>query len=173
MEFNLDEACGMLQRTPAVLRPLFAGVPREWVRRDEGDGTWTPFDVLGHLIDGEETDWIPRTRIILEQGRSRTFTPFDRLRHLALNKGQSLENLVAKFERLRAENVQTLRSFNLTTAQLALRGVHPELGEVTLAQLLATWVVHDFDHVAQIVRTLARQFLEAVGPWREFMRVLR
>jgi hypothetical protein len=186
-DFALDEACNMLLQTPALLRALFAGVPPRWTTRNEGDLTWTPFDVVGHLIDGEETDWIPRARIILSQGPSsgstsspragpaegRTFVPFDRFRHLSLNKDKSLAELLHAFERLRRANVETLRGFNPGAAQLALRGVHPDLGEVTLGQLIATWVVHDFDHIAQIARTLAKQYAGAVGPWRAFMRVLQ
>jgi hypothetical protein len=170
---KVEEACTVLEGTPGVLRALVAAVPPAWTTRNEGGATWTPFDVVGHLIDGEETDWIPRARIILAQGPSVTFVPFDRFRHQRLNHDKSIGDLLGTFERLRRQNVETLRGFDPTPADLALCGIHPELGEVTLAQLIATWVVHDLDHLAQIVRTLAKQYADAVGPWRAYLRVLR
>ncbi len=187
MKFAIEEACRMLGQTPAVLRSMLAGVPPRWTSRNEGGTTWSPFDVVGHLIDGEETDWMPRARIILSHGvpagssegtdarlrAARTFAPFDRSRHLSINKGQSLDALLAKFKTLRLTNVATLRALNLTPAQLALCGIHPEFGEVTLEQLLATWVVHDFDHLGQIARTVARQYADAVGPWRAYLRIIQ
>ena len=173
MDSEVEEAGTVLERTPVVLRALVAAVPPAWTACNEGGATWTPLDVVGHLIDGEETDWIPRARIILARGPSPTFEPFDRSRHLRMNRGKSIEDLLGTFERLRRRNVQTLRGFDLSKADLALCGIHPELGEVTLAQLLATWVVHDLDHLAQIVRTLAKQYGDAVGPWRAYLRVLQ
>ena len=173
MDSKVEEACTVLEGTPDVLRTLVTAVPPAWMSRNEGDATWTPFDVVGHLIDGEEADWIPRARIILARGPSPTFVPFDRFRHMRLNQDKSIEDLLGTFERLRRQNVETLRGFDLGHADLALCGIHPELGEVTLAQLIATWVVHDLDHLAQIVRTLAKQYGDAVGPWRAYLRVLQ
>ena len=172
MTFDLDAAIAVLTRTPGVIESLLADLPVAWVTGNEGPQTWSPRDVVGHLIDGEETDWIPRARIILAQGPNRRFEPFDRLRHLRRNEGRSLEDLLAEFARLRAGNVATLGGFALTPAQLALEGEHPELGRVTLAQLLATWVVHDLDHLVQTARVMAKQYAAEVGPWRAYLSVL-
>jgi hypothetical protein len=171
--FDLPEACALLERTPSVLRAWLAGLPEPWVRADEGPDTWNAFDVVGHLIDGEETDWIPRARIILAQGPDRRFTPFDRFRHRRLNAGRALPELLERFAALRAANVETLRGWRLTPAQLALTGEHPELGVVTLEQLLATWVAHDLDHVVQMARVMAKRYTTAAGPWPAYLRVLR
>jgi hypothetical protein len=172
MDFNLSDAVDVLRRTPAVVRTLLAGIPDPWWRGAEGPDTWCPFDVLGHLIDGEETDWIPRARIILARGPNPAFVPFDRFRHLAVNRGADPATLLDRFARLRAENVATLEGFRLTPAELALEGIHPEFGRVTMRQLLATWVAHDLGHVGQIVRVMARQYGEAVGPWRRYLPIL-
>jgi DinB family protein len=139
----------------------------------EGPGTWSPFDVVGHLIDGEETDWIPRARIILAQESDRRFVPFDRFRHLRLNAGAALADLLDRFATLRAANLATLRGWKLTTPQLALTGEHPEFGSVTLEQLLATWVAHDLDHLMQVARVMGMRYAEAAGPWRAYLKVLR
>ena len=162
----------VLQRTPAVLRSLLDGVGEGWARGTEGADTFSPFDVVGHLIDGEETDWIPRARIILAQGASRRFEPYDRFRHKSRNAGRSLASLLEEFATLRAANLELLRAWNLSDAQLALVGEHPSLGAVTLRQLIATWVVHDLGHVAQVARVMAKQYREAVGPWVQYLPVL-
>lgn len=172
MEFKLSEALDILERTPATLRALLAGVNTRWERGTEGPNTFSPFDNIGHLIDGEETDWIPRARIILAQGQNRRFEPYDRFRHRARNAGRTLESLLEEFARLRAGNVRTLRSWNLTDAQLELRGEHPALGPVTLRQLLAGLVVHDLGHIAQVARVMAKQYRAEVGPWVQFLPVL-
>jgi uncharacterized damage-inducible protein DinB len=172
MEFQLDQATEVLSRTPSALNSLLRGLPSDWVRSNEGPDTWSPFDVVGHLIHGEETDWIPRARIILEKGEERPFEPFDRFAMLQKSKGKSLEELLDTFGRLRQENLARLRGLNLTPETLQKRGRHPELGTVTLAQLLATWVVHDWNHVGQIVRVLSKQFGSAVGPWRAYLSIL-
>jgi hypothetical protein len=169
--FDLDEGCAILERTPAVLRAWLSGLPEPWARADEGPETWNPFDVVGHLIDGEETDWIPRARIILAQGGARRFTPFDRFRHR--RDPRDLGQRIERFAALRAENLATLRGWALTPAQLALTGEHPELGRVTLAQLLATWVAHDLDHLMQIARVMGKRYAAAVGPWTAYLRVTR
>ncbi len=171
--FDLAEGIAVLERTPAVLRAWLADLPEPWVRADEGHDTWSAFDIVGHLIDGEETDWIPRARIILAQGAERRFTPFDRYRHLRRAAGTALGDRLDRFAALRAENIATLRGWVLTPAQLALTGEHPEFGSVTLVQLLSTWVAHDLDHLMQIARVMGKRYSEAAGPWRAYLRVLR
>lgn len=172
MDFDLADGIPVLRRTPAVIRALLADLPDAWLRATEGPDTWSPFDVLGHLIDGEETDWIPRARIILARGPSPAFEPFDRFRHLRLNRDAPAAELLDRFARLRSANLATLEGFRLTPAELALEGLHPKLGRVTLRQLLATWVAHDLGHVGQVVRVMAKQYGDAVGPWRRYLPVL-
>lgn len=171
-EFDLADATAVLRRTPAVVRAILTDLPDAWLSATEGPDTWSPFDVLGHLIDGEETDWIPRARIILAQGPKPVFEPFDRFRHLRLNRGTPVADLLDRFARLRAANLAVLEGFRLTPVELALEGLHPDLGRVTLRQLLATWVAHDLGHVGQIVRVMAKRYAEAVGPWRAYLPVL-
>jgi len=172
MEFDPAVAVEVLRRSPATLRTLLDGLGEPWIRGTEGADTFSPFDVVGHLIDGEETDWIPRARIILAQGPSVRFEPYDRFRHRARNPGRSLDSLLGEFERLRATNLRQLESWKLSPAQLALPGEHPSLGRVTLGQLLAAWVVHDLGHLAQVARVMAKQYRDAVGPWVPFLPVL-
>jgi uncharacterized damage-inducible protein DinB len=147
-------------------------VPDEWLFSNEGPDTWSPFDVLGHLIHGEETDWIPRARMILEHGDQRAFEPFDRFAMFEKSKGKSLRELLAKFEQLRDESLRQLDELNLSPESLTKRGKHPELGVVTLSELLATWVVHDLSHIGQIVRVMSKQYGESVGPWRAYLPIL-
>lgn len=173
MDFKLDHAISLLNRTPNVLRVMLEGLPDDWVRSNEGEGTWSPYDVLGHLIHGERTDWIPRARIILEAGEGRAFESFDRYAQFAESKGSSIDELLTAFEKLRQESVRTLTEMNLTPDDLRKTGTHPELGRVTLEQLLATWVVHDQDHLVQISRTMAKQYKDAVGPWRAYLSALK
>jgi uncharacterized damage-inducible protein DinB len=170
--FNLDDAVAVLERTPASLSALLAGLPASWLRATEGDGTWSPYDVVGHLIHGERTDWISRARHILA-GETRPFDPFDRTAQFNESRGRSVDELLATFAELRRENIATLSGMNLTSADLSRTGQHPELGEVTLGQLLATWVVHDLDHVGQIARTMAKAYAGAVGPWSAYLSILR
>jgi len=172
MNFDLADAIGLLRRTPPVLRALVSDLPDAWLRSTEGSDTWSPFDVLGHLIDGEETDWIPRARIILARGPNPAFEPFDRFRHQRLNRETPVAALLERFAALRSENVSVLAGFRLTPRELALEGIHPELGRVTLRELLATWVAHDLGHIGQTVRVMAKQYGEAVGPWRRYLPVL-
>ena len=172
MHCDLDLSIDVLRRSPATLRALLDGLGEPWVRGTEGPDTFSPFDVVGHLIDGEETDWIPRARIILARGPHLRFEPYDRFRHRARNAGRSLESLLVEFARLRAANLELLRSWKLTEAQLNLPGEHPSLGGVTLRQLLATWVVHDLDHIAQVARVMAKQYRDDVGPWVPFLPIL-
>lgn len=170
--FHLGEAVALLERTPPALNAWLAGLPDAWGRATEGDGTWSPYDVIGHLIHGERTDWIPRTRHILA-GETRPFPPFDRMAMFAESQDKSLGELLATFGELRRENLAALAGMQLTDGDLGRRGMHPELGSVTLGQLLAAWVVHDLDHMAQIARTMAKVYTEATGPWSAYLSILR
>ena len=172
MEFQLEQAKSVLQRTPATLNSLLRDLPDEWVFPNEGPDTWSPFDVVGHLIHGEETDWIPRAKIILAERENRSFEPFDRFAMFEKSRGKSLSELLKTFERLRGENLRELEQMNLTPELLSKRGKHPELGIVTLGELLATWVVHDLGHIAQIVRVMSKQYGDAVGPWQAYLSIL-
>ena len=172
MEFQLDQAKEILRRTPATLNALLADLPNDWVLSNEGPETWSPYDVIGHLIEGEETDWIPRARIILEQGETRPFDKFDRFAMFQKSKGKSLLELLAQFEQLRGESLRQLDEMKLTPELLQKRGMHPALGGVTLSQLLSAWVVHDLGHIRQIVRVMAKQYREAIGPWTEYLTIV-
>ena len=172
MRFELESSMDVLRRTPATLRVLLEGIADPWARSNEGPGTFSPFDVVGHLIDGEETDWIPRARIILARGPDPRFDPYDRFRHLGRNAGRTLESLLAEFAELRAANLAVLGSWGLSEAELDLPGNHPRLGPVTLRQLLTAWVVHDLGHIAQVTRVMAKQYRDEVGPWVQYLPVL-
>lgn len=172
MEFSLDLGLAVLTRTPGTLQSLLGGLPSAWTGGHEGPDTWSPCDVVGHLIHGEETDWIPRATIILTDGESRPFEPFDRFAQGRRFADWSLERLLDRFAELRVGSLATLRGWRLTREQLALRGRHPDLGPVTLSQLLASWVVHDLGHVAQVSRVMAKQYTAAVGPWKAYLPVL-
>ena len=172
MKFELARATEILERTPSSLRGLLAGLPDSWTRTDEGTDTFSAFDVVGHLIDGEETDWMPRARVILSRNPEAAFTPYDRFRHYQRNRGRSLPSLLDELARLRAGNLEALAAWNLGDAELDLRAMHPSLGAVTLRQLLATWVAHDLGHVAQVARVMAKQYRDEVGPWVEYLPVL-
>jgi hypothetical protein len=173
MEHSLQDTISLLSRTPAALDALLRDLPETWTFRNEGDGTWNAFDVVGHLIHGEITDWMPRAKRILEFGDTRAFEPFDRWAQARASQGKSLEQLLDEFAHLRAENLDELRAMKLGPGQLERHGRHPELGEVTLSQLLATWAVHDLTHLHQISRIMAQQYREAVGPWSAYLGVLR
>src|SRR6266513_50705 len=172
MEFDLSRAIQVLERTPPTLRSLLAGIDDSWIRATEGPETFSPFDVVGHLIDGEETDWIPRARIILAQGPNLRFEPYDRFRHKQRNAGRSLDSLLGELAELRGQNLALLRSWTVTAQQLDLPGAHPSLGLVTLRPLLAGWVVRDLGHIPQVARVMAKQYSDQVGPWTPFMPVL-
>lgn len=172
MEFKLNHATAVLERTPETLVSLLRELPDVWLIQNEGPETWSPFDIVGHLIHGEETDWIPRAKIILEHGEERAFEPFDRLAMFEKFKGRSITDLLYTFARLRAQSLEELENMNLTAELLEKRGKHPELGVVTLKQLLATWVVHDLSHIRQVVRVMAKQYRDAVGPWKAYLTVL-
>jgi hypothetical protein len=170
--FVIEEAMAILARTPSTLDAALRGLPESWTVAHEGGETWSAFDVLGHLIHGEEVDWIPRAKIILAHGDARAFDKFDRLAQFTASAGRTLPDLLDDFARLRDANLRELASFNLTDADLDRVGRHPELGAVTLRQLLATWVTHDLDHIMQIARVLARQYSDEVGPWRAYLRII-
>jgi DinB family protein len=172
MKFAVEESMRVLTRTPDVIRVLLADLPETWWYSNYGPGTWSPHEVVGHLIHGEQTDWIPRARHILERGESPPFQPFDRNGHAALCHEKRLPELLDLFGKLREENLATLRSMLLTPESLAQRGTHPALGSVTLAQLVATWTVHDLNHISQICRALAYQYKAETGPWEAYLSIL-
>jgi hypothetical protein len=172
MEYKLDDAISLLSRTPPVLNALLRGLPETWTHRNEGEETWTAYDIVGHLIHGERTDWMPRAKRILEFGETRPFDPFDRLAQQRESQGKSLPQLLDEFARLRSENVDALRAFNLSPGDLERSGKHPALGVVTMSELLATWAAHDLTHLHQISRVMAHQCREAVGPWSAYLGVL-
>ena len=172
MEFQLDQAKEILRRTPATLNALLTDLPNDWVLSNEGPETWSPYDVIGHLIEGEETDWIPRARIILEQGEERPFDKFDRFAMFEKSQGKSLLELLARFEQLRGESLRQLDAMKLTPELLQKQGTHPALGVVTLSQLLSAWVVHDLGHIRQIVRVMAKQYRDAIGPWTQYLTIV-
>ncbi|HEV7366507.1 MAG TPA: DinB family protein [Gemmatimonadales bacterium] len=172
VNFSFDDALPVLRSTPSVLRAWLKDLPDSWIRANEGTETWSPFDIVGHLIHGERTDWMDRLDTILAHGDSRPFTPFDRFAQFEASRGKSLLQLLDTFAELRAANIARLESLGLGREDFARRGRHPELGPVNLGQLLATWVVHDLNHLGQIARVMGRQYTEAVGPWVEYLPML-
>ena len=172
MEFNIAESVEILRRTPLVLETLLKGLSKEWVEGNEGESTWSPHIVLGHLIHSEENNWIPRVKKILSV-RENQFTPFDRFAQLTLYKDIPAEDLLRKFSTLRTQSLITLSTIPLSKEKLNMKGIHPDLGEVTLSHLLSTWTVHDLDHINQITRVMAKQYYEAVGPWKNYLGVLK
>jgi DinB family protein len=172
LEFDLPQAMAILERTPAVLTAGLDGLGDEWVQAREGPDTFSPFDVVGHLVHGERTDWIPRARLILDRGESVPFEPFDRFAMRRISAGRTIGELLVEFATLRRANLEVLDGWNLVPSDLDRRGRHPELGAVTLRQLLATWVVHDLSHVAQVARVLAKQYTGEVGPWVAYHPIL-
>ncbi len=170
--FSLDDAVSVLERTPAALNALLSGLPDMWITATEGERTWSPYDVIGHLIHGERTDWIPRAQHILA-GETRPFETFDRLAQFKESEGKGLQHLLTIFNELRRQNLAVLAGMNLTNEDFDRKGLHPELGIVNLGQLLATWVVHDLDHLTQIARTMAKVYTETTGPWSAYLSILR
>jgi hypothetical protein len=173
MEFRFDDGLTVLRRTPAVLRTLLADAPESWTTATEGPGTWSPYDVVGHLIHGERTDWVPRIEHLLQHGDAVPFPPFDREAMFTASRGRSLNELLDTFDRLRTDSLARLQALRISDADLAKRGRHPEFGVVTLGQHCATWVAHDLSHISQVVRVMARQYTDAVGPWRAYLSILR
>ncbi|MES2773218.1 MAG: DinB family protein [Bacteroidota bacterium] len=173
MNFSPEASIEILENTPGVLIALLQNVSAEWVSNNEGGDTWTVYDIIGHLIHGEKTDWIPRMEMILSDKPEKTFEPFDRFAQFEASKGKSLATLLAEFKKLRQENIECLRSKKLTTSDLELTGIHPAFGEVTLSQLLSTWTVHDLNHIAQISRVMAKQYKTEVGPWVAYLGILK
>ncbi|MCL6098311.1 MAG: DinB family protein [Bacteroidetes bacterium] len=172
MKFNIDETIEVLSRTPGVLKVLLNDLSHNWVHNNEGSETWSPYDVVGHLIHGEKTDWITRAKIIVDYGESRPFDPYDRFAQFEASKGKSIEELLEEFTALREQNIKTLREFKLTENDFRKTGKHPKFGKVTLEELLATWAVHDFNHIGQTARTMAKQYDAEVGPWKEYLPIL-
>ncbi|GCC52267.1 DinB family protein [Chryseotalea sanaruensis] len=173
MEFDLKKSLEILDKTPTVLEAMLQGLSDEWIFNNEGDETWSPYDVIGHLIHGEKTDWIPRLEIILAQQGGSKFDPFDRFAQFKNSEGKTLHQLLEEFKILRKHNLEIVRNKKLTNLQYTLKGMHPSLEEVTLAQLLATWVVHDLNHIAQVARVMAKQYKHEVGPWFEYLGILK
>jgi hypothetical protein len=172
MDFDLTAGVSVLERTPHTFRAMLDGLPPAWTDATEGPDTWSPYVIIGHLAHAERSDWVPRARIILAQGADRRFTPFDRFAQFRESEGKSLTDLLAEFTRLRAESLATLAGWRLTDAHLELTGEHPAFGAVTLRQLLATWVAHDLGHIGQTARVMAKQYRDAVGPWRAYLPVM-
>lgn len=173
MKHNLQDTITLLARTPAALDAFLRDLPESWTLQNEGGKSWSAFDVVGHLIHGEITDWMPRAKIILEYGDSRPFEKFDRLAQERDSRGKSLQQLLDEFGGWRSKNLAELRAMNLTEADLARPGLHPELGAVTLSQLLATWAAHDLTHLHQISRIMAYQYRDSVGPWKAYLGVMQ
>ncbi len=172
MKYNIDKAIEILERTPKILKEFLSQLSDDWIFCNEGDQTWSAFDILGHLIHGEKTDWITRLHIILNNSDNKIFEPFDRFAQFEKSKDKSLLDLLNEFMTLRNTNLTHLKSLSLTENQLSLKGIHPELGAVTLSQLLATWVAHDLGHIAQIARVMAKQYKTEVGPWGAYLPIL-
>lgn len=173
MKFSLEKSIEILSQTPATVNSLLGNLSDEWTLSDDNKDNWSPFDVVGHYLHAEQTDWIPRAEIILKQGENRAFEPFDRFAQFEISKGKTLTELLENFAAERRESLETLESWDLTDEQLQLKGIHPEFGEVTLEQLISTWVVHDLTHIRQLVQVLAKNYSENVGPWKDYLSILK
>lgn len=173
MEHDLEHTIALLTRTPAALNALLRDLPETWTLRNEGEKTWSVFDVVGHLIYAERMNWMPRARMVLQFGESRAFEPFDRVGYVREGQGKSLGQLLDEFARVRSKSLDELRTLNLRPEDLARRGRHPAVGVVTLSELLATWAAHDLTHLHQISRIMAHQYRQAVGPWSKFLGVMQ
>lgn len=172
MNFDLEKSISVLRRTPAVMRTLLEGQHKDWTHQNEGGDSWSPYDVVGHLVHGEKTDWLPRIRIILNEGDQKIFKPYDRFAQFEMSKGKSLDTLLAEFEALRASNIGQLQDLGLTDFDLEKEGIHPELGPVTMKNLIAAWLVHDMGHITQVSRVIAKQYKDEVGPWPKYLTIL-
>lgn len=172
MKFQIEQAIEILTNTPQTVKSMLENLSGEWTNSNNNKDDWSPFDVVGHYIYCEETDWIPRAEVILRQGKNQTFEPFDRFAQFEISKGKNLDELLETFVEIRRKNLETLKSWNLSREHLKLKGVHPELGEVTLEQLISTWVVHDLTHIRQISTYLAKKYADNVGAWKEYLSIL-
>ena len=173
MTFEIDKAIEILERTPLAIETLLKGISEEWLKNNEGENTWSPYTIVGHLIHGEKTDWIPRAKIMLSDSQNKTFEPFDRFAQMRENQDKSIDELLAEFKHLRKENLQELKSLQINNSKLSSKGIHPELGEVSLQELLSTWVVHDLGHISQITRVMAKQYKNEVGAWEAYLGILK
>lgn len=173
MNFDIHKSIEILSRTPDTLDSMLTGLSEDWLKNNEGIDTWSPYDIVGHLIHGEKTDWIPRAKIILSEAEDKTFVPFDRFAQMNSAEEKDMATLLEEFRTLRAENIKELRAFNMDAATLQRKGIHPELGEANLRELLSTWVVHDLGHIAQIARVMAKQYSTEVGPWKQYLGILK
>lgn len=173
MDFSLERSIPILERTPSVLRMLLLDLPEDWVMSNEGEATWSPYDVVGHLIHGERADWMDRIRLVLQEGGDKQFVPFDRFAQFEESKGKSLSQLLDEFEELRKKNLKLLAELRISDADLQKTAIHPAFGTVTLRQLLSTWVAHDLSHLVQISRTMAKQYREEIGPWRQYISIMK
>lgn len=173
MQFNLNKSLEILSRTPSVLKTLLDNLSEDWTKNNEGGDSWSPYDVIGHLIHGEKTDWIARTMIILSNDANKKFEPYDRFAQFKESKGKSLQELLEEFSALRNENIKILKSLGIDEEKLMMEGIHPKFGIVTLKQLLSTWVIDDLTHIAQISCVMAKQYKEEMGPWVEYVRLMQ
>jgi len=173
MKFDIHDSIEILQRTPTILESYLSGLPDTWLKKNEGENTWSPYDIIGHLIFGEKTDWIPRAKLILSQSENRMFEPFDRFAQLKEDQNKPIAELLGDFKDLRVKNLEELKPLHISAKDLELTGMHPEFGEVTLEQLISTWVVHDLGHIAQISRVMAKQYAGNVGPWNAYLGILK
>ncbi|MGG9971732.1 DinB family protein [Ferruginibacter sp. SUN002] len=172
MQFDLNRSIEILSRTPFVIEALLNGISEEWLMTNEGENTWSPFDIVGHLIHGERTDWITRMAIILSEADNKSFTPFDRFAQFEESKGKNITQLLDEFKTVRKQNIEILKSKKINAKDLTKKGIHPAFGEVTLEELLATWTTHDLGHIAQIARVMAKQYTNEVGPWKQYLPIL-
>lgn len=172
MEYQLEKAIEILERTPKVLSSLLEGISMEWASKNEGLDTWSPYDVIGHLVHGEKTDWMPRLEIVLTDGINKTFEPYDRFAQFKMSQGKDLSQLLSEFESLRDQNLKTLRSKNLTPKDLTRTAIHPSLGTINLKNMLAAWVIHDLGHIAQVSRVMAKQYKNEIGPWTQYLTIV-
>lgn len=173
MKFDMNKSLQILERTPPVVEVLLNGLDEQWIVNNEGGNTWSPYDVVGHLVIAEKTNWIPRIKAITDTDSNKKFPPFDRFGMFEDSKGKSLDDLIEEFKRLRKQNILQLKSIVTNETLLDKTGIHPEFGSVTLRQLLSTWVVHDFTHLSQIIRVMAKQYKEAIGPWAAYLSVIK
>ncbi len=173
MTFDINKSIEILERTPLVLEVLLDGLSDEWTKNNEGPESWSPYDIVGHLIHGEKTDWVTRAKVILSESENKTFTPFDRFAQLQTNQQTPLKDLLKAFKELRDQNLEELKAMQIDASKLRMKGVHPELGEANLKELLSTWVVHDLGHISQITRVMAKQYKSEVGPWKAYLGILK